>query len=107
MLPQPKLVVKKQLKQRTIIVEYADDKFCKYLVTDIFETNIVKKPKFLNFKKYFVYMTIVIANSIGLYFASEKFFIFLYTAVFCCGLFLWLVSYIDDKTNYEIPENII
>lgn len=46
MFPKPKLVVKKELKQRTIFVEYADDKYSKYVVVDVFETNMVQEPEY-------------------------------------------------------------
>lgn len=106
MFPKSKLVVKRQLKQRTIIVECADENYSQYTVTDIYETNMVKEPKFLNFKKYFGYMTMVIASVLGLFFASEKFFIILHTSVSFFGLFLWVLSYVEEQTKFENPNQL-
>lgn len=101
MFPKPKLIVKKELKQRTIFVEYADDKYCKYVVVDVFETNMVQEPKFFNFKKYFGYMIMVLANIVGLYFASEKLFIILHTSVVFVGLIFWILSHVEEEANFE------
>lgn len=96
-----KFVIKRQLSQRDITLEYCDDKMCRYTVTDYFESKMVEEPRFFDFKRYYGYMTIILISVFSIYFYNEKLYILLYSAAFFISLFFWIISHSDRVMKFE------
>lgn len=89
------------MAHQEIHVYYADDKMQEYYVREHFTTEIVEEPRFFNIKKYYGYMSVVLANLLMLIITDSKWQAVFHAFCISLILFFWILSHSDEQNNFD------